>query len=191
MKKIISLYGPPGAGKTTQAEILVQKHGFSLFGMGERLRAEVASASLLGVAIKPYLDEGTLIPDKYMAEIIKEAEKMSSAVGLIFDGFPRMISQADMLNSILNSLNLKVNAFVLLDLKEEEALKRIKARAHLSETKRSDDTDENALRNRFAIFNKESITLSQYYTNRNLFTKIDGAKSIEDIHQELVKILGL
>ncbi len=191
MKKIICLYGPPGAGKTTQAQILVEKYGFSFFGMGQRLRAEVESGSELGLAMKPYLDAGTLIPDEYMEKIIVEAEKMSSETGLIFDGFPRIISQANMLDGVLKSLNLELSAFIFLDLDQEEALARISSRAAASEIKRSDDTDKSAVSNRFSVFAKESISLAKFYEDRNLLHKIDGAKSIDTIHLELVKLLEL
>lgn len=191
MKKIICLYGPPGAGKTTQAKLLVEKYGFSFFGMGERLRAEVESGSELGLTMKPYLEAGTLIPDECMKEIIKDAQKLSSETGLIFDGFPRILSQAHMLDEVLKSLNLSLNAFIFLDLGQEEAIERITKRAALGEVERSDDTDKTAIANRFSIFKKESIVLSEFYRQRDLLLKIDGSESIDEIHNKIVELLNL
>lgn len=190
MKKIICLYGPPGAGKTTQADLLVEKYGFSKFGMGERLRAEIVSGSKLGLKIKPYVDQGILIPDKYMSQIIIEAEKMSTEVGLIFDGFPRIVSQAHMLNEVMESLNLKVSAFIKLNLPVEAALLRIKARAKINND-RADDTDKIAIKNRFSVFAKESVALTQFYQDRQLLFSLNGANSIDEIHAQIVALLNL
>lgn len=190
MKKIICLYGPPGAGKTTQADLLVEKYGFSKFGMGERLRAEIVSGSKLGLKIKPYVDQGILIPDKYMSQIIIEAEKMSTEVGLIFDGFPRIVSQAHMLNEVMESLNLKVSAFIKLNLPVEAALLRIKARAKINND-RADDTDKVAIKNRFSVFAKESVALTQFYQDRQLLFSLNGANSIDEIHAQIVALLNL
>jgi len=190
MKQIICLYGPPGAGKTTQVDLLVSKYGFTKFGMGERLRAEIASGSLLGKQMKPYVDKGVLIPDKYMAQIIKDAEKMSGEAGLIFDGFPRIISQALMLDTIVSSIGLEINAFIYLHLSPEKALNRIKERS-LIDTSRQDDIDEVAIKNRFGVFEKESISLLDFYKQRNLLTEIEGDMSIEDINQSIIKKIEL
>lgn len=190
MKKIVCFYGPPGCGKTTQADLLVAKFGFTKFGMGERLRAEVASQSKLGLSIKPYLDQGTLIPDEAMAHIIKEAEKMSGQTGIIFDGFPRIISQAEMLDKIMINLNLEISAFIYFNLSPEEALKRIKKRSQL-DSSRLDDINEEAIRNRFSVFLKESTSLLEFYRQRKLLLEIDGVKSINNINKQIIKHLQL
>ena len=190
MKKIICLYGPPGAGKTTQADLLVSQYGFTKFGMGERLRAEIASGSLLGKNIKPHVDKGVLIPDEYMAQIVKEAEKMSGEAGLIFDGFPRIVSQALMLDTIVASIDLKINSFIYLQLSPEKSLSRIKER-YLIDSSRQDDIDEEAIKNRFAVFEKESISLLDFYKQRKLLSKIDGSLSIEDINLQIIQNLKL
>src|SRR5665811_435396 len=176
MKKIICLYGPPGAGKTTQADLLVSKYGFTKFGMGEILRAEIASGSVLGNKIKPYIDKGILIPDEYMAQIINDAEKMSCEVCIIFDGFPRIISQALMLDNIVSSIGLEINAFVYLHLSPEEELTRINER-YLADSSRQDDVNEEAIKNRFGVFKKESISLIDFYKQRSIFTEVEGSLS--------------
>ncbi len=191
MKKIICLYGQPGCGKTTQSDLLAAEFGFSQFGMGDRLREEIASGSILGQKIKPHVDAGVLIPDDLMAEIIKEAGQDAGEVGLIFDGFPRMTSQAAMLDEILAGLGLKVDAFVYLHLSAEDALARIKSRAALAGGGREDDTDETAIKNRFGVFEKQSVPLLDLYRDRGLLQEVDGSLPITEVYSLVKKSLGL
>ncbi len=191
MKKIICLYGQPGCGKTTQSDLLAKEFGFSQFGMGERLRAEIASGSELGQKIKPSVDAGVLIPDELMIEVIKEAGQEANEAGLIFDGFPRITTQADMLDGVLSGLNLKVDAFIYLHLSAEDALKRIHSRAALAGGGREDDTDENAIRNRFGVFERESVPLLNVYRERGLLQEIDGSLPIPEVYNLVKKSLGL
>jgi len=187
MKKIICLYGQPGCGKGTQADFLVKHFGYHKFGMGERLRAEIATDSTLGRQIKPYVDSGLLIPDELMLEIIKNAGQEASD-GLIFDGFPRIVSQAKMLDKIMGQLGLSIDAFIYLHLTAEKALERIKSRAIL-EGGRTDDIDTDALKNRFAVFDKESVTLLDYYRERGKLYELDGGLSIPEISTLIIKII--
>lgn len=190
MKKIICLYGQPASGKTTQAKLLADNFGFSVFGMGEVLRDEVASGSALGQEIKPYVDSGLLIPDHYMSQIIKTAGEKASETGLIFDGFPRMVSQGKMLDQIMAELNLTVSGFIYLNVSAETALQRLKSRALIS-PERLDDSDEVAIRNRFAVFAQQSISLLDFYKERNLLTEINGELSIEDVQKLIVEKANL
>jgi adenylate kinase len=187
MKKIICLYGLPASGKTTQAEKLVKEFGYSFFGMGERLRAEINSESELGKKIKRYIDEGKLIPDEYMIQVIKNVGQEILEKGIVFDGFPRMISQAHILEDIVKELDMEISAFVCLNVSPEEALKRIKARAEISG--RGDDKDAEAIKNRLDAFNKESIALLDYYRSKNHLIEIDGEMSIEEVYSTLRKNL--
>ncbi len=191
MAKIICIYGQPAAGKTTQAELLAKKFGFSIFGMGETLRAEIASGSELGQAIKPFVDNGTLISDDLMAQIIARAGARTSDQGLIFDGFPRMLSQAKMLDKVVQDNNWEILALIHLNILPETALQRIKNRAQTSADFRSDDNSDEAIKNRFAVFAKESVPLLDFYRQRGLLQEIDGELSIVEVENSIIKILSL
>lgn len=187
MKKIISLYGQPGCGKSTQVEMLAKRFGFVHFGMGERLRAEIDSGSQLGQEIKPYVDEGLLIPDALMAQIIKDLGEKAGDNSLIFDGFPRIMSQANMLAKIAQELGFEIGDFFYLRLTPEESLRRIAGRAKT--VKRGDDVSPEAIKNRFAIFEKESKPLLEFYRAQGKLHEIDGSLSIEETHQAVSSVI--
>ena len=181
MGKIICLYGLPACGKTTQAELIKKDFNFIHFGMGDRLRAEIASGSNLGKEIKKFVDQGTLITDDLMGQVIKNVGDQIKKEGIIFDGFPRMISQAKMLESITLELNQEIDKFFYLKISPETALKRINLRAE--ETGRSDDKDELAVKNRLGVFNQESSILIDYYSKNGKLKEINGELSIEEVYR--------
>ena len=183
MGKIICLYGLPACGKTTQAEKIKEEFNFVQFGMGDRLREEVATGSDLGKEIKKFVDAGTLITDELMFQVIKNVGDKIKEQGIIFDGFPRKISQAIMLEEIASELNEDISRFFYLKVSPETALKRIAARAEL--TNRDDDKDEDAVRNRLGVFEKESKLLIDYYTKKGVLVEIDGELSINEVYQKI------
>lgn len=187
MAKIISLYGLPAAGKTTQAELLAKEFGFIQFGMGDRLRSEIQSGSDLGQKIKVFVDQGILITDELMAEVIKSVGAEIKDKGIVFDGFPRIISQALMLDEIAASLNMEVDAFVYLRISPEEALRRIAARSQ--DGGRTDDKDASAVKNRMDVFSRESTVLKEFYHSRGKLIEIDGEMSIEMVYEEIKRNL--
>lgn len=187
MPKIISLYGLPACGKTTQAELLAKEFGLIQFGMGDRLRSEIESGSELGQKVKSYVDGGILITDELMAEVIKHVGNDIKNSGVVFDGFPRIISQAEMLNEIAAELNLEVNAFFYLKISPAEALRRIEARSKTNS--RADDKDAAAIKNRMGVFNQESSILIDYYRAQGKLIEIDGELSIEEVYAEIKKHL--
>lgn len=187
MGKIICLYGLPACGKTTQADKMKKDFNFIQFGMGDRLREEIASGSSLGQKIKSYVDSGILISDELMEEVIKNVGEQVKENGIIFDGFPRMISQAKMLEKIAAELGEEISKFFYLKVSPETALKRIAARAEL--TGRADDKDEDAVKNRLGVFERESKILLDYYGQNGKLVEIDGEMEIEDVYEEIKKNL--
>lgn len=189
MGKIISLYGLPACGKTTQATKLSEEFGMVQFSMGSRLRKEIASGSELGQRIEPYVKQGILVPDELMAEVIEHVSDEIKDKGMIFDGFPRMTSQAEMLDKIAKDLNLKVDAFIYLNITPEEALRRISERAEIEH--REDDKDQLAVKNRVEVFRQESTALLEHYRNQNRLTEIDGELGKDGVYEEIKKCLNL
>lgn len=187
MKKVICLYGPAAAGKTTQAELLTKKYGLFSFGMGNHLRAEINSHSELGKEIAETVAQGLLIPDHLMDQVLESIKEPARTTGIVLDGFPRVLSQAKSLAKVLQTVNLEVELFVLLDINEDEILNRIAARAKL--TGRHDDLDPQAISNRLAVYNKESLALIDHYHSLGKLVKIDGSLPREDVFKEIEKHL--
>ncbi len=179
MKKVISLYGLPACGKTTQAEKLSKEFGLYQFGMGDRIRAEIQSGSELGQKIKVMNDAGVLVPDELMIEIIKHCGDQARETGMIFDGFPRMASQAEMLDDILSKSGLTIDRLFYLKISREEAIRRINERAAI--TGRADDKDLDAVNNRLGVFNEQSTALLDHYRKQGKLIEIDGGKDIETV----------
>jgi len=187
MKKVISIYGMPAAGKGTQTEKLNKEFGWIKFGMGDVLRAEIASGSELGQEINKSVSAGVLIPDELMIKIIKNLGPQIKEHGIIFDGFPRMYSQTIMAERILEEIGMEFDKFFLLKVSPEEALRRIEVRSALGG--RADDKDVDAIKNRIDVFKKESKILIDYYRKIGKLVEIDGELSIDEVYEEIKKHL--
>ncbi len=187
MGKIICLYGLPACGKTTQAIKINTDFNLIQFGMGDRLREEITSGSELGQKIKSYVDSGTLISDDLMKQVIENVGESIKENGIIFDGFPRMISQAKMLEEICQNINKEIDYFFYLKVSPEEALRRLTERAKI--TGRSDDLNPEAVKSRVAVFEKESKILLKFYQDNEKLIEIDGEMSIDDVYNEIKKYL--
>jgi len=187
MGKIICLYGLPACGKTTQAVKINNEFNLIQFGMGDRLREEIASGSELGQKIKSYVDAGTLISDDLMKQVIENVGESIKDKGIIFDGFPRMISQAKMLEEICQNIDKEIDYFFYLKVSHDEALKRLTERAKI--TGRSDDLNPEAVKSRMSVFDTESKILLKYYQKNGKLIEIDGEMSIEDVYNEIKKYL--
>jgi len=182
MGKVISIYGPAASGKTTQAIKVATAFGLNQFSMGDTLRKIIDSGSELGQRIKYQVENGILINDDDMRQVLSEISTLAKT-GIIFDGFPRMLSQAYMLDEILASTDAKLDKVFLLKLSEAEIISRIKARSEIDN--RPDDLNPQAVAKRIAVFNQESQSLIDLYRQRGLLVEIDGAKSIEEVFAEI------
>ncbi len=187
MGKIIIIYGLPAAGKTTQARLIAEKYGLYHFAMGEKLREQIASGSELGQKIKSTVDSGLLVSDDLILEVLRDVKNQAVKTGIVFDGFPRIIDQAIILDKMLAEVGLEVDAMCLLKVTGEEVDKRINDRIAIEN--RGDDKDKSVVENRMNVFLKESIPLSEYYKAKNKFYELDGKESIDEIFKKLCDII--
>lgn len=187
------LLGPPGAGKGTQAKKLEEKFGLKQLSTGEMLRAETAAGTELGKKVQDVMDRGILVSDKIViAMIANRIEQPDCAKGVIFDGFPRTVAQAEALDKLLVEKGKPLSAVIEIAVDEEELANRLHTR--IAETKaargdvRSDDNEE-TLRNRLAEYRQKTAPIILYYEKKGMLQKVDGMQSIEDVAASIDSIL--
>lgn len=182
------LFGKPGAGKGTQAEFLRDQYNLKHISTGDVFRYNIKNGTELGTLAKSYIDKGDLVPDEVTIQMLQdEVEKNLYASGFIFDGFPRTIAQAKALDEFLESKNMKINATIALEANDEVLVQRLLGRGKVSG--RSDDQDEEKIRNRFDEYNEKTAPLKKYYESQNKFHSVNGIGAIEDITHRLGKVI--
>ena len=180
----IVLFGPPGAGKGTQAEKLIDKYNLVHLSTGDIFRANIKGETELGTLAKSYIDKGELVPDEVTIGMLEsEVEKNPNAEGFIFDGFPRTTPQAEALEQFLKGKNTEVSVMMALAVAEEELIKRLLLRG--KDSGRADDQDESIISNRIKVYNEQTAVVADFYEAQNKFEKIDGVGSIEEIFGRL------
>ena len=182
-------FGPPGAGKGTQAKIIEDKYGFKQLSTGDMLREEVSNQTPLGIEAKKLMDEGQLVADEIVIGMI--ASRMDSkecAKGVIFDGFPRTKAQAKALDEMLAERGRKIDLVLELKVDDDPIVDRIKKRAE--EEGRSDDNVE-ALKKRLSAYRDYSAEVLPYYEATTGVKPVDGMQPIEDVTVEIENIIGL
>jgi adenylate kinase len=187
MGKIIIMYGLPASGKTTQAKKIAEKYGLYHFIMSDKLRELAASGSELGKTIKGMMETGMLVPDDIILEALREIKPKALETGIVFDGFPRLLNQGEILEQMLTEINMEVDAMCLLKVSAEEVQRRIGDRT--AAENRVDDKDKSVVENRMNIFLKESIPLSEHFKAKNKFYELDGEEPIETIFEKLCAII--
>ena len=181
---IIILFGPPGAGKGTQAQRLVAKHNLKQLSTGDMLREAITEGSELGKKASSIMDRGELVSDDIILSMIKDKLRKSGSDGFIFDGFPRNLEQAKSLDKILHELKLKLDLVIEIVVNDEVLINRIENRAKESKNARSDDNEE-VLKNRLNIYHESTEMIKPYYLEQKKLVKIDGMRSIEQVSSDI------
>ena len=176
----IVLFGPPGAGKGTQSEKIIEKYQLAHLSTGDIFRANIKGETELGKLAKSYIDKGQLVPDEVTISMLEsEVNKNPDAKGFIFDGFPRTKPQAAALDSFLESKGTQITSMIALEVSEEELKVRLAGRAKTSG--RSDDADPAVIQKRIDTYNAETAPVKDFYVAQDKFVGIDGIGSIESI----------
>jgi len=175
------LLGPPGAGKGTQAKLLVDRHGIVQLSTGDMLRAAAAAGTPVGLRAKAIMDRGELVPDDVMVEIIAERIARPDCVrGFILDGFPRTIAQAEALEELLEKRGIRLDAVVEISVDEQMLFDRIEGRARETGGARADDNAE-TLRKRLAVYRAQTAPLVDFYRRKGRLRTVDGMKTVEEV----------
>jgi len=183
----IVLFGPPGSGKGTQSEKVIEKYGLVHISTGDLLREEVAAETELGKKAKAIMDKGELVSDKIVIAMIrKKLEEHQEGPGFIFDGFPRTVAQARELRKALTDYDERVGVMISLEVPREELVKRLLNRG--KETGRSDDNLE-TINNRIDVYNRQTIPVTYYYDKMHKHAAVDGLGSVNEIFKRIVKVI--
>ncbi len=180
----IILFGPPGSGKGTQSQKLIEKYGLKHLSTGDLLRSEIAQQTPLGIEAKNFMDKGQLVPDEVVIGMISTAlDTNPEAAGFLFDGFPRTAAQAEALDKLLQLKKTSIAVMLALDVSEEELIKRLLNRGQSSG--RSDDINEAVIRSRIEEYENKTKAVADYYNSFNKVFHIKGEGTVEEIFESL------
>ncbi|MCU0780232.1 MAG: adenylate kinase [Akkermansiaceae bacterium] len=183
----IALFGPPGAGKGTQSEYLVNRFNLFYISTGDLLRRELAAGSELGNQAREIIAAGGLVSDEIIVQIIEKTIKENpQASGFLFDGFPRTFVQAYILDGLMIKLNTALNCLINLDIPEETTVQRLLKRGETSG--RLDDNEE-VIRNRLREYHQKTLPVLQFYREKGQQIDIDGTRSVEEVRHDIVRVI--
>jgi adenylate kinase len=184
----IVLFGPPGAGKGTQAAQLLEKYNLVHLSTGDILRAELKALTKLGTEAKKFMDKGELVPDQVVISMIEgKIDSNAGAKGFIFDGFPRTKAQAKALDEMLDKKKTPITLMLAMEVEKEELIKRLLLRG--KDSGRADDQDRSVIENRIKVYNNETAPVKDYYDAQKKYKGIDGMGTIEEIFDRLCKAI--
>ncbi|MBP5547944.1 MAG: adenylate kinase [Bacteroidales bacterium] len=178
----IVLFGAPGAGKGTQSDFIVEKYKLNHISTGDLLRKEIADQTELGKRIKSIMDSGNLVSDDIVVEMIDKAIA-NDTQGMLFDGFPRNVAQAETLDRLLEKHGRKLTCMISLDVPKEELIRRMLERAKVSG--RSDDNEE-TIKNRLKEYEAKTLPVASYYEKKGQLCKVNGFGDIKDISSTII-----
>jgi len=182
------LFGPPGAGKGTQANFLKDKYDLIHISTGDVFRYNIKNETALGMLAKSFMDKGDLVPDQVTIDMLSaEVDKNADAKGFIFDGFPRTEAQAEALEEVMSEKDSAINAMIALEVDDEVLVQRLLERGKTSG--RPDDADENIIRNRIKEYYNKTAILKNYYAAQDKYFGVDGVGNIEEITVRLSAVI--
>ena len=183
----IVIFGAPGSGKGTQSERIVEKYGINHISTGDVLRAEIKNCTELGKTAKGYIDQGQLIPDELMIDILASVfDSFKDSKGVIFDGFPRTIAQAEALKKMLAERGQDVSVMVDLEVPEDELMVRLIKRG--KDSGRADDNEE-TIKKRLHVYHSQTAPLIDWYKNEKKYQHINGLGTMEGIFAEICEAI--
>ncbi len=184
----IVLFGPPGCGKGTQSEKIIEKYNLVHLSTGDILRAEISNQTKLGLEAKAFMDKGELVPDSVVIGMIAtHIDKHKNSAGFIFDGFPRTKAQAEALDKMLAERKMNIKCMISLEVPKDELVKRLLNRGLTSG--RADDQNPEIIENRIKEYNNKTAPVIEYYKAQNKHITVNGVGSIDDIFNNLCKAI--
>src|SRR5690606_9927409 len=178
------LFGPPGAGKGTQSQKLIEKFQLIHLSTGDLLRGEIANGTKLGLEAKKLMDEGQLVPDAVVIGMISNKLKENPDVkGFIFDGFPRTVAQAEALDTLLNTHEEHISGMISLEVNDDELEKRLLLRG--KDSGRADDANPEVIRKRIAEYQSKTTPVANYYNQQGKLSTVYGIGTIDDIFSKI------
>jgi adenylate kinase len=178
------IFGPPGSGKGTQSVKLAEKFNLAHLSTGDMLRAEIAAGTELGKKMSSIMSKGELVPDEVVIEMIaSRIDNTKDCAGFLFDGFPRTVAQTSALEKMLNERKMKIDSMLVLEVDHDELVKRLIARAELSE--RPDDKDPAVIENRVDVYRDKTEPIINYCRERGIYQPVDGMGTIGEIFGRL------
>lgn len=182
------LFGPPGAGKGTQSQNLINKYQLIHLSTGDILRAEISNGTALGLEAKKLMDQGLLVPDEVVIGMISnKLDANKEAKGFIFDGFPRTVAQAEALDSLLTSKNSAISAMIALEVNKEELEKRLLLRG--KDSGRPDDQNIEIIKKRIEEYLSKTAVVANFYASQNKYYAVEGIGEINDIFESITKVI--
>ena len=183
------LFGPPGAGKGTQSQKLIEKYGLIHLSTGDLLRGEISQGTALGLEAKKLMDEGKLVPDEVVIGMISnKLDTNRGAKGFIFDGFPRTVAQAEALDSLLTSKGSAISGMIALEVNDDELEHRLLLRG--KDSGRPDDANPQVIRKRIVEYNNKTAPVADFYKKQNKFKSINGIGSINEIFDAITNVIA-
>lgn len=180
------LFGPPGAGKGTQSQKLIDHYHLTHISTGDLFRKHLGEGTSLGLRARTFMDVGKLVPDELVIDMVNhKLQEEQDTKGIIFDGFPRTIPQAEALDALLATYNSGIAGMIALSVPTDELVSRLLLRGQTSG--RVDDQDEEKIATRLEVYQQETLPVAHYYQNQGKYVKIDGVGEIDAIFQKIVE----